>query len=187
MVRVRRPHGRRRPAGDNGSGADGILVGVGCAPSWPTVKTLFATSGNTCALDGCDQQLTDPAWQQVQADIAHIHGETPMAARHDPSMSPAERRAFENLMLLCPNCHRTIDSLRPDDFPVGRLVEMKQRHEERYEGTWASDELLDQFSLLLLISTFEEAEPPPSAAPPPRPEVQKRQARRYLYGQRKSD
>jgi hypothetical protein len=155
---------------------------VGCILSWPTVKALFATSRNTCALDGCEQQLTDPTWHQVQADIAHIRGEHPMAARYDASMSQSERSAFNNVMLLCPNCHRTVDRLMPDDFPVGRLVEMKQRHEEQCDIRWVSEEQLNHFSQLLTFSAFEEVEPLTSAEPLPIPEVQKRQARRYLYG-----
>ena len=60
-------------------------------PSLPAVKTLFALSGNVCAYRGCEVKLTDPAWTKVNADVAHIRGEKPGAARSDPLMTDAER------------------------------------------------------------------------------------------------
>jgi len=142
--------------------------------SWTTIKTLFGLSCNVCAMDGCEQRLTDPNWKQVNADIAHIRGERPGAARYDPSMSSADRNAYENLLLLCPSCHRLIDRLEPDSYPVERLVEIKNRHEERCRGVgWATDDLMDRFAEMLLAAADEtELETPD--APPPRLEVQRR-------------
>ena len=57
------------------------------SPSISVVKTLFALSGNTCGYDGCETKLTDPAWKQVTADVAHICGDQPGALRCDPSMT----------------------------------------------------------------------------------------------------
>ena len=138
--------------------------------SWTDIKTLFGLSCNTCAMDGCEQTLTNPGWEQVNADIAHIRGEKPGSARYDPSMTPSERNAFENLVLLCPGCHRRIDRLEPSDFPADRLAEMKTRHEQRCAGGWATDAQLDRFSELLMaaIGESEVAETPD----PPRLQIQ---------------
>jgi hypothetical protein len=55
------------------------------SPGLTAVKTLFALSCNRCAHEGCDERLTDPHWQRVNADVAHIRGEKPGAARYDPT------------------------------------------------------------------------------------------------------
>lgn len=55
-------------------------------PGLTTIKTLFALSCNRCAYPGCDLRLTDPAWGGVKADIAHIRGEKPGAARYAPEI-----------------------------------------------------------------------------------------------------
>lgn len=139
---------------------------VGRTYSMTVIKALFATSCNACAFEGCEEQLTDPVWNQVKADIAHIRGENPTAARFDPAMIAADRNAFDNLMLLCPNCHRRIDRLEPDNYPPGRLMEMKRRHEERCSERWASDERLDQFTELLIAAVEPESSTIQSTPPP---------------------
>jgi hypothetical protein len=118
-----------------------------------TIKMLFALSCNHCYYEKCEQPLTDPSWDKVNADIAHICGDKPGAPRHDPTMTPEERDDFDNLMLLCPNCHRRIDGLEPDQHPPDRLRDMKAKHIERGQGTeaeWASDNQLEIFALLVI-------------------------------------
>lgn len=123
-------------------------------PTPSTVKTLFALSGNRCSYRGCEQVLTDPSWGAVNCDVAHIAGEASRAQRFDPTMSDADRRAFDNLMLLCPSCHRRIDSLQPDEHPVGLLREMKRQHESRVEPieAWAEGIDVERFVRMALAS-----------------------------------
>jgi hypothetical protein len=116
-------------------------------PSQSVVKTLFALSGNVCAYKGCEAKLANPAWPRVNADIAHIRGEKPGAPRFDASMTDAERNAFDNLILLCPNHHRLIDGLEPEQHTVEMLHEMKQRHDSRSEP-WATEDELDRYASL---------------------------------------
>ena len=97
-------------------------------PGTTTIKTLFALSCNRCAYPGCDQRLADPQWGGVRADIAHIRGEKPGAARYSPEMSEKDRNSVDNLMLLCPNHHREVDRLCPQDWPADRLMEIKAKH-----------------------------------------------------------
>jgi hypothetical protein len=125
-----------------------------------TIKTLFACSCNRCAFPGCDQRLTDPQWRSVRADIAHIRGEKPGAARYVPEMSDAERNGIDNLMLLCPNHHREIDRLRPQDWPAERLMEVKLTHERDCTRAtiWASDGDIEDFASMLLTLS-EDAQP----------------------------
>lgn len=137
-------------------------------PGLSAIKTLFAHSCNRCAFPGCDNRLTDPSWNGVRADLAHIRGEKPGAARYAPDMSDEERNAVDNLMLLCPNHHREIDRLRPQDWPADRLMEIKFEHEQRCSReTWATEPLLEYYSSLLASIDAEQATES-SAAPPPR-------------------
>jgi hypothetical protein len=127
-------------------------------PTPSTVKTLFGLSGNTCAYRGCEEYLTNPAWLSVKARVAHIRGERPGSARYDPGMSDEERRAFDNLILLCPNSHTLIDDLDPDAHPVELLQQMKREHEQRTMDSgadqWCSDGELTQFAVTILAVQF---------------------------------
>jgi hypothetical protein len=127
------------------------------APSLPVVKTLFALSGNVCAYRGCEVKLTNPTWQGVNAHVAHIRGEKPGAARFDPSMTEAERHDFENLILLCPNHHRMIDDLEPEQHTVEMLRQMKHRHESRWEQ-WASEDELIRYASLAVSPSAPETQ-----------------------------
>src|SRR6266851_5993061 len=98
--------------------------------SLPVIKTLFALSGNTCAYRGCEKTLTDPAWNEVNADIAHIRSPKTLGPRYEPDY-PHDVDDFPNLILLCPGCHRLVDRLEPDKHPVELLEQMKAEHEGR--------------------------------------------------------
>jgi hypothetical protein len=123
-------------------------------PGWPAIKTLFALSGNTCYYAGCEEVLTNPNWNSVNAEIAHICGEKPQAPRFDPRLSEKERNAFDNLMLMCPGCHTKIDRLLPSEHPPEVLREMKEKHLLRTPDStrWVTDDGLDRFVAQLMIS-----------------------------------
>ena len=57
-------------------------------------------------------------------EYAHIKGERPGSARHDPNL--ADTQAADNLLLICPNCHTQIDKC-PADWPVEFLEFCKHR------------------------------------------------------------
>jgi len=68
-------------------------------------------------------------------------------------MTDEERNAPENLMILCPNHHREIDSLRPQHFSAEDLMRMKVNHESACENkNWASDAVLDFAAASVLAS-----------------------------------
>jgi len=62
--------------------------------------------------------------------------------------------AHENLTILCPNHHREIDYLRPQDFSAEGLMEMKVNHESACANkNWAGDALLDFAAASVLASS----------------------------------
>ena len=46
-------------------------------------------------------------------------------------MTPEDRDHFANLILMCPNHHQEIDTLRPEKYSVELLTDMKERAEGR--------------------------------------------------------
>jgi hypothetical protein len=123
-------------------------VGV---PSVTAVKTLFAASRNLCFFASCEERLTDPTWKQVNGEVAHIKGEHFGSARYDPAQTERERQEYSNLMLLCPQHHKLVDRLRPDDFPPEVLLDMKERHlEHRAAQDWVSEEEAGRIARVLV-------------------------------------
>lgn len=102
-------------------------------------KILCTKSGNRCAIPDCRQILViegnknDPA--SLVAIMAHIKGEKPgkdnksSSARYDETMADIERNSYENLILVCPSCHKKIDD-QPNTYTVEQLHRIKKEHEE---------------------------------------------------------
>jgi len=109
------------------------------APSRPTVKRLFALSGNLCAFPTCSSPLVDPMSGSVVGEICHIRGDKPAAARYDASQSNEQRQSFDNLILLCGPHHKIVDDDEAS-YTVERLSRMKQQHETRHTGPSPVDE-----------------------------------------------
>jgi tetratricopeptide (TPR) repeat protein len=100
-------------------------------PNARTVKQLFAVSGNHCAFPECARALVID--KTVVGEICHIRAQSAGGPRYDPAQSDAERRGFDNLVLMCPAHHKVIDD-HPGDWPVERLVEIKTAHEAGQRG-----------------------------------------------------
>lgn len=98
------------------------------------IKKLFALSNNQCAFPGCPNPIYEKAdstdEDYVLAEMAHIypHGET--GPRCDPSFPKEKLNTYENLILLCPTCHKRVDSA-PFQFNVHVLRQMKADHEAK--------------------------------------------------------
>ncbi|WP_265478623.1 HNH endonuclease signature motif containing protein [Lactiplantibacillus plantarum] len=82
-----------------------------------TIKTLMLLSGGRCEL--CQKQIifpykstskNDPAYNNI-CEIAHIFGLNPGSARYDVNKGAETLNEPNNLMILCPNCHKQIDKL----------------------------------------------------------------------------
>ena len=133
---------------------------MGTEPDRPTIKKLFALTGNTCAFQslddgrGCELELARPEWPRTQGQIAHIRGERPTSARYDERMTDHERAAFENLIVLCPTHHHFVDYVEPDRYTVEVLTAMKDRHERSGPRAWASEADLERYATLVLAYQF---------------------------------
>lgn len=92
-------------------------------PSLPTIKRLFAESRNACAMHLCPNPLVDVDGVVV-GRICHIHSASDNGPRANAALSPEERHAYENLLLLCSPHHDVIDK-DVQAWPAARLLAMK--------------------------------------------------------------
>lgn len=96
-----------------------------------TIKQLFLTSGHHCAYPGCTAAIVEftDAGPTVLGFIAHIEGSSDDGPRANPSLTPAERDSYENLLVLCGHHHTLVDKI-DSEFPVEMLREWKRVAEQ---------------------------------------------------------
>lgn len=113
-------------------------------PSVPTVKKLFALSGNTCAFPSCPIPLIDPESGVIIGEVCHIKAREEGGPRYDLTQTETERNGCENLVLMCSVHHKVIDTAI-DSYPVERLQEIKRVHEAKHtNGLPPSDEVAEK-------------------------------------------
>lgn len=97
-------------------------------------KILWSRAGNCCSI--CRTLLV--AESELGRGLSELGEECHIAStagegpRADQVVDDLDR--YGNLILLCPNDHRLIDTL-VDDYPVERLLEIKRGHEEWVQTT----------------------------------------------------
>ncbi|MBQ9244654.1 hypothetical protein IJ182_00135 [bacterium] len=96
-------------------------------PTKETIRELFAKSGNICAFKGCNHLMIDEDGTFI-GQICHIEGVK--GERYNPNMSNEERRAPENLMLMCYEHH--IKTNNEKIYTVEVLRKMKEEHEKKF-------------------------------------------------------
>jgi hypothetical protein len=96
-----------------------------------TLKQLFLTSGHYCAYPGCTTAIVEFTGEgpTVLGFIAHIEGSSDDGPRANPSLTPAERDSYENLLVLCGHHHTLVDKV-DSEFPVEMLREWKRAAEQ---------------------------------------------------------
>lgn len=94
---------------------------------------LLVHAGGRCEFDGCNKYLLEhhlTLTEDVFGEMAHIVAFRPAGPRGGESPLPSNINAMNNLMLLCPLCHKLIDN-HPEDYPRKVLEEYKTLHERR--------------------------------------------------------
>ena len=94
------------------------------------VKRLFALSGNQCAAPDCTRAIIAKDEKSVIAKICHIEAASYDGPRWNQSMTDDQRRHFDNLILMCDECHTIIDNKDNEaEYPKELLVGWKKQHE----------------------------------------------------------
>ena len=100
-------------------------------PTADVVRALFARSGNRCAFPTCDQLLVN-AKNQFVGQTCHIEAALPAGQRYNPQQTEEQRRAYDNLILLCYAHH--VETNDTSEYTVEVLKAMKQDHEKKHGG-----------------------------------------------------
>ncbi len=97
-----------------------------------TLKQLWGRAAGRCALPNCRVELlvdaTDFDPVVVIGDIAHIEASSSSGPRANTSKSRKERDEYENLILLCKNCHARIDGQKKSNS-VEYIRALRNDHE----------------------------------------------------------
>jgi hypothetical protein len=97
---------------------------------------LWGMAAGRCEFNGCSRPLwKSPVTQETVnvAEKAHIYAFSPRGPRGNAEIDPDHLNHPENLLLVCHDCHRTIDKTIKDGgrYPPEFLRAWKREHEER--------------------------------------------------------
>ncbi len=102
-------------------------------PSAATRTRLFADCAGYCQNPACAQQLfveTAKGEPIHFAEMAHIFAASDAGPRSNADLTEVERGSYDNLVLLCANCHTIIDKA-PDDYLDAMIKLWKRDRAER--------------------------------------------------------
>lgn len=98
-----------------------------------TLKRLYGLSGNQCAAPDCKRLLIARDEKSIISKICHIEAASGEGPRYNRSMTDKERAHFDNLILLCDECHTIIDNKENETkYSVTLLKEWKKNHESKF-------------------------------------------------------
>ncbi|WP_409200381.1 hypothetical protein [Methanobrevibacter sp. DSM 116169] len=102
--------------------------------SIPTIKILYTQASDQCMMENCTQKLTFQKGDvegQI-GEMAHIYADSINGPRGDSNLSKKEKSKENNLILLCRNCHKIIDS-DSEFYTPEKLLEIKKNHIKKME------------------------------------------------------
>ncbi len=89
------------------------------------IKLLWSRSAGRCSAPDCRKDLTpniNRSGNFILGEMAHVIGRRPGSARNDPNVSADN--SYDNLILLCKDCHTKIDTPSAD-YPPEMLLKWK--------------------------------------------------------------
>lgn len=101
-------------------------------------RQLYSDSAGYCQRPECLTSLFVSLASGLVAGIgecAHIVAYADKGPRAIVAVVVTDRNAYDNLILLCPSCHRIIDD-HPADFPVDIVLGWKTDHVRRLRGAF---------------------------------------------------
>jgi len=101
-------------------------------PNAATKLKLFTDSAGFCQNPTCHEVLFPDGFENYPhlAEMAHIFAATDGGPRTDEALSAEERGKYDNIVLLCANCHTLADKT-PDYHTAERMREWKAEHDAK--------------------------------------------------------
>lgn len=97
-----------------------------------TKERLYGFSNFSCYKPECENVLLGCDGKTKLGKIAHIEATSSGGARYNSIMNDDERRHFDNLILLCDECHTIVDNPENErEYPVGLLKSWKKEMEDK--------------------------------------------------------
>lgn len=93
-----------------------------------SLKQLYASSGNHCALTHCEQVIVDQ-FGTLSASVMKLPQEPTNAEITTKEQAPIQWVRCHDLLLVCPDCSERI-AKEPQSFPFVTLRKIKQEHEK---------------------------------------------------------
>jgi hypothetical protein len=103
-----------------------------------TLKLLWGRAAGICSNPGCREDLTvlvEGSRSFNVGEMAHVIARSPEGPRGESGGGSDE---YENLVLLCPTCHRTVDKAPKRIYPPALLHQWKADHERAVRASCAN-------------------------------------------------
>ena len=115
------------------------------SPNAHTQRRLFAASAGYCQNPGCSKELfVDASGKSIHiAEMAHVFAATDGGPRTSRDLSEEERGSFENLVMLCANCHTMVDKA-PEAFSDSTMLNWKRQHAHKLQALFGAVEFGDR-------------------------------------------
>lgn len=122
------------------------------------IRQLYALSMNRCAFPECPTPLVTPETGTVVGEVCHIKAKSTGGPRYSTNQNDEERHGFNNLILMCRNHHKEIDTLSNlDIYTVEWLHNAKTNHEDRARASGPINAPTDVVTALTLSTVSYEA------------------------------
>lgn len=119
-----------------------------------TRQQLVAVSGGCCSLETCGRNLS-VGDNSFIGEVAMIESMIPGGPRHNRDLTLENLVSPDNLILLCPTCHRLIDK-QPEIYSADWLRNAKKKHLENLRSILSDSETVEvKFDELTEISLKE--------------------------------
>lgn len=138
-----------------------------------TIRRLDTLSGNQCAAPECDKPLIAKDGESIVSKICHIEAASPKGARYNSNMTDEERRHYDNLLLLCDECHVIVDNkANVPKYTVALLCAWKKNHESIQLAKLAADTSLLAMAINAITKANFDSEQKTTSSSPQSFEIQ---------------
>lgn len=125
------------------------------SPNLHTQKRLFAASAGYCHNPQCSRELFEEEnGKSIHiAEMAHIFAASNAGPRAKSSLSKSDLGSFDNLLLLCANCHTRVDKA-PLKYDDATILSWKIKHKVRLRSIFGFVSYKSRLELRSYITPF---------------------------------